>query len=120
MDGTSSWTSACCRQKESEQAGVAAGRADWQGGGLGQSDGTIREERTYGDDRKRHQSASRRRWTPVACEIDALWRGLGLGGTYAWADDKYALYARRWRKSSFEDFGDSYAISGTVGFKATW
>lgn len=58
--------------------------------------------------------------TPVDSEIEALWGGLGLGGTYAWADDKYALYGEALAKSSFEDFGDSYAISGTVGFKTTW
>lgn len=42
-------------QKESEQAGVAAGRADWQGGGLGQAVCTnpterSAKERTYGED----------------------------------------------------------------------
>lgn len=58
--------------------------------------------------------------TPVDSEIEALWGGLGLGGTYAWADAKYALYGEALAKSQFEDFGDSYAISGTVGFKMTW
>jgi fibronectin-binding autotransporter adhesin len=58
--------------------------------------------------------------TPVDSEVDALWGGLGLGGTYAWANDKYALYGEASAKSQLEDFGDSYAISGTVGFKATW
>ena len=46
--------------------------------------------------------------------------GSALGGTYAWADDKYALYGEALAKTSLEDFGDSYAISGTVGFKTTW
>jgi outer membrane autotransporter protein len=58
--------------------------------------------------------------TPVDSEVDALWGGLGLGGTYAWADDRYALYGEASAKSQLEDFGDSYAIGGTVGFKMTW
>ena len=58
--------------------------------------------------------------TPVASENEALWGGLGLGGTYSWADDKYAVYGEALAKSSFDDFGDSYAISGTVGFRASW
>ena len=42
-------------QKEAEEAAIAEGRATYEGGGLGQavlhkSDGTIREERTYGRD----------------------------------------------------------------------
>ncbi|MDX0889658.1 DUF2188 domain-containing protein [Sinorhizobium medicae] len=45
-------------QKESEAAAVRAGRAAQASGGLGQavlhkSDGTIREERTYGNDPKK-------------------------------------------------------------------
>ena len=45
-------------QKESEAAAIAAGRKANQDGGLGQavlhkSDGTIREERTYGKDPER-------------------------------------------------------------------
>jgi fibronectin-binding autotransporter adhesin len=54
------------------------------------------------------------------CANEALWGGLGLGGTYAWADDRYALYGEALAKSSFEDFGDSYAVSGTVGFRVKW
>jgi hypothetical protein len=46
-------------QKQSEAAATAAGREAFGGGGLGQavlhkSDGTIREERTYGKDPARH------------------------------------------------------------------
>lgn len=58
--------------------------------------------------------------TPVAGENEALWGGLGLGGTYAWADDKYALYGEALAKSQLEDFGDSYAVSGTAGFRVKW
>ncbi len=32
--------------------------------------------------------------TPVDSEVDALWGGLGLGGTYAWADDKLFVLRR--------------------------
>ena len=47
-------------QKESEKAAIAEGRATYEDGGLGQavlhkSDGTIREERTYGRDPERRQ-----------------------------------------------------------------
>jgi outer membrane autotransporter protein len=58
--------------------------------------------------------------TPIDSEIEALWAGLGFGGTYSWADDKYALYGEGLAKTSLEGFGDSYALSGTVGFRATW
>ena len=42
-------------QRESEEAAIEAGRAAYDGGGLGQAvlheaDGEIREERTYGKD----------------------------------------------------------------------
>lgn len=58
--------------------------------------------------------------TPVDSEGDALWGGLGLGGTYAWADDKYSFYGEALAKSQLDDFGDSYAVSGTVGFRTKW
>jgi hypothetical protein len=46
-------------QKANEAAAIAAGRKAYRDGGLGQavlhkSDGTIREERTYGKDPERH------------------------------------------------------------------
>jgi hypothetical protein len=45
-------------QKANEAAAIAAGRKAYEGGGLGQavlhkSDGSIREERTYGKDPER-------------------------------------------------------------------
>jgi fibronectin-binding autotransporter adhesin len=43
-----------------------------------------------------------------------------LRGTYSWADDKYALYGEAVAKSSFDDFGDIYAVNGTVGFRTKW
>ncbi|MHC5307001.1 autotransporter family protein [Bartonella sp. LJL80] len=49
---------------------------------------------------------------------DQFQGGIGGGASYNWANDAYSLYSEVDARSSFNDFGDSYAISGTVGFKA--
>lgn len=53
-------------------------------------------------------------------EIEPLWGGLGLGGTYAWADDAYAVYGEATVRTALEDFGDSYFAGGTLGVRAHW
>jgi fibronectin-binding autotransporter adhesin len=58
--------------------------------------------------------------TPVDSDLNSLWGGFGLGGTYSWADDRYALYGEALTKTSLEDFGDSYVVSGTAGFRLRW
>lgn len=51
---------------------------------------------------------------------DRLWGGLGVGTTYSWANDKYALFGEGSVRTSLTHFADSYALTGTVGFKARW
>ncbi|MFS2324259.1 autotransporter outer membrane beta-barrel domain-containing protein [Brucella sp. H1_1004] len=51
---------------------------------------------------------------------DNISGGIGAGGTYAWADDKYALYGEGSINTSLNSFAKSYAIKGTLGFKARW
>lgn len=53
-------------------------------------------------------------------EPEKLWGGLGLGGSYGWGADKYALYGEVSVNTSLDDFGDSYSISGTGGFRISW
>lgn len=51
---------------------------------------------------------------------DPVWAGLTLGGSYIWNDERYSLYGEVAAKSSLKDFGDSYALSGTAGFRVKW
>ncbi|MEJ5081183.1 autotransporter outer membrane beta-barrel domain-containing protein [Ochrobactrum sp. MYb379] len=51
---------------------------------------------------------------------DRVWGGLGLGGSYNWNDDKYSIYGEGLVNTSLNNFGDSYAIKGNVGFKVKW
>ena len=51
---------------------------------------------------------------------DELWGGLGVGGTYSWNSDKYALYSEVTVNTSLENFGDSYSVNGTGGFRIRW
>lgn len=44
------------------------------------------------------------------------WGGIGLGGTYNWGDDQYALHAETMLYTSLDNFGDSYEVSATLGF----
>jgi len=53
-------------------------------------------------------------------EIEPLRGGLGLGGTYAWADDAYAVYGETSVRTALEDFGDSYFAGGTLGVRTRW
>jgi len=53
-------------------------------------------------------------------ENDRLWAGLTLGGSYDWNQDRFSLYGEVAAKSSLENFGDSYAISGTAGLRVKW
>jgi fibronectin-binding autotransporter adhesin len=45
---------------------------------------------------------------------------IGAGGTLSWADGRYAIYGEATARTSLEDFGDSYALGGSVGFRMTW
>ena len=51
---------------------------------------------------------------------ERLWGGIGAGGSYNWANDRYALFGEFLVTSGLDNFGDSYSIGGTVGFRARW
>lgn len=51
---------------------------------------------------------------------DRFWGGLGAGATFNWNDDKYSLYGEGSVNTSLADFGDSYDLKGTVGFRLKW
>ena len=53
--------------------------------------------------------------TRLASEREPLWGGLGLGGTYSWNNDKYALHGEAIVDTSLGNFGNSYHVSGTAG-----
>ncbi|ALF30788.1 MULTISPECIES: adhesin autotransporter BmaC [Brucella] len=46
--------------------------------------------------------------------------GIGLGGTYDWADSKYSLYGETRFDTSLQNFGDSNVIAGSVGLRVRW
>jgi len=51
---------------------------------------------------------------------EKTWGELGFGGTYAFLDDKYALFGEAAVASSFKQLGDNYSLRGNVGFRANW
>ncbi len=48
---------------------------------------------------------------------DRFWGGLGLGFTRNWEDDKFSVYGEGLVTTSMENFGDSYGLKGTLGFR---
>lgn len=51
---------------------------------------------------------------------DRTWGGIGLGGTYAWADRKYALYGEGSVNTGLTHFAESYSLRANLGFKVNW
>jgi len=58
--------------------------------------------------------------TRLTSKPQRLWGGLGVGGSLGWADDRYAVHGELLARSSIEDFGDSHAFGGSVGFSVKW
>lgn len=58
--------------------------------------------------------------TRMKDDQDRTWAGVGFGGTYAWADDKYSIYGEGTLNTSLTHFTDSYAVKGNVGFRVNW
>lgn len=48
---------------------------------------------------------------------DNSWGGVGAGGAYSWADDKYMIYGEGSYNTSLEN---SYAVKGSLAFKMRW
>ncbi|KQV79280.1 autotransporter outer membrane beta-barrel domain-containing protein [Rhizobium sp. Root1220] len=56
----------------------------------------------------------------LVSENQALWGGLGVGGSLSWSDDRYALNGEAFARTSLKDFGDSNSIGAKVGFSVKW
>ncbi|AOF92493.1 autotransporter outer membrane beta-barrel domain-containing protein [Sinorhizobium sp. RAC02] len=48
-------------------------------------------------------------------EQEALWGGLGLGGTYSWGNDKYAIYGEATVDTNLNNFGHNHTLTGRMG-----
>ncbi|MGO7042663.1 autotransporter outer membrane beta-barrel domain-containing protein [Rhizobium acaciae] len=58
--------------------------------------------------------------TRLVSENQALWGGLGMGGSLSWADDRYAAHGEAFARTSLQDFGDSNAFGAKVGLSVKW
>lgn len=58
--------------------------------------------------------------TGFATENERTWGGIGTGGSYDWANGKYKLYGEVSVNTSLKNFGDSYSVNGTAGFKVAF
>lgn len=56
----------------------------------------------------------------LANRKDRLAGGIGFGGSFNWADDKYSIYAEGLVNTSLDNFGDSYFFRGDIGFRMRW
>lgn len=50
--------------------------------------------------------------------IERTWVGLGGGVDYSWKNEVFSLYGEVNARTAVNDFGDSYNLQGTIGFKA--
>ena len=53
-------------------------------------------------------------------EPDQLWGGLGLGGSYSWSADKYALFGEVSVNTGLDNIGDSTSVNGKAGLRIRW
>ncbi|WP_446686647.1 autotransporter family protein [Rhizobium laguerreae] len=58
--------------------------------------------------------------TSVVSENQAIWGGLGIGGSLSWSDERYAAHGEAFARTSLKDFGDSSAIGAQIGFSVRW
>lgn len=58
--------------------------------------------------------------TRFAVQHERTWGGLGLGGTYSWAGDRYSVYGEATANTSLNNFGKNYELLGNVGFRVKW
>lgn len=58
--------------------------------------------------------------TKLVSENQALWGGVGLGGSLSWADGRYAVFGEGTARTSLKDFGDSHALGAKLGFAVKW
>ena len=55
--------------------------------------------------------------TPFDNRQERTWGGLAAGGDYSWNDGQYALYGEVRADTGLNEFGQSYTMNGTVGFR---
>jgi len=55
--------------------------------------------------------------TSFVSQADRLTGEIGIGGSYNWLNNKYSLYGEALAATGLENFGDSYQLKGTAGFK---
>ncbi len=55
--------------------------------------------------------------TKFYSRADRLTGGIGFGGTYSWANDKYTVYGEVSADTSLMNFADSYEVGGTLGLR---
>ncbi|VVP30059.1 autotransporter outer membrane beta-barrel domain-containing protein [Pseudomonas fluorescens] len=58
--------------------------------------------------------------THFTSQPEKLWGGIGIGDSYNWDDDQYAVYGEVSVNTSLTSFADSRTISATVGLKIKW
>jgi len=51
---------------------------------------------------------------------DRTWGEVGVGGTYAFHNDKYALYGETALAGGLDDIEDNYTLRGNVGLRVHW
>ncbi|MER9330971.1 autotransporter outer membrane beta-barrel domain-containing protein [Mesorhizobium sp. M0488] len=56
----------------------------------------------------------------LVSENQALWGGVGLGGSLSWVDGRYSVFGEGSVRTSLQDFGDSNAIGAKLGFSVKW
>ncbi|BDU21085.1 autotransporter-associated beta strand repeat-containing protein [Dyella sp. GSA-30] len=58
--------------------------------------------------------------TDFTTRNERLWGGFGLGGSLDWADGRYSVYGEVQAQTGLDNFGDSHALNGTLGFRMRW
>ncbi|WP_244431412.1 autotransporter family protein [Bradyrhizobium yuanmingense] len=58
--------------------------------------------------------------TGFASGHDRLWGSIGGGGTYYWANGRYAVFGEITYRASVDDPGDNHGYRGTGGFRIVW
>lgn len=58
--------------------------------------------------------------TSFASANDRLWGSIGGGGTYSWANGRYAVYGEVTYRASLDNPTENHSYKGTGGFRVTW
>lgn len=94
--------------------------ADHQNSWVG-ADGKTTRTNVYGIANLYHEFLDGTKVTVSGVDVislnDRTWGGIGTGGNYNWANDKYSLYGEVSFNTSLSNFADSYSVNGKTGFK---